>query len=133
MLFNNPILRNWYTDTMDVYRVESVRNGNIDSQERVKVNTSPIPCRIYEAQKKGLNTGNTVAGLTSEEKLSCDIDVDLKAGDELYVIRGGNIGMINEPDRYLAGKVHSYYDPIGGVMSGLQHKEVGLLLDTIVR
>ena len=54
MIFDNPIFRNWYTDTMDIYRVVSVEEGNVDRQERKKVNDAPIPCRIYHTEKEAL-------------------------------------------------------------------------------
>lgn len=42
MLFDNPLFADWYTDTMDVYRVIAVKDGSITRQERKKVG-SEIP------------------------------------------------------------------------------------------
>ena len=117
---------------MDIYRVALVQHGNVTEQVREKINDSPIPCRIYSTQKKGPIMTDNAAKVTSEEKLSCDLSVDIAAGDELRIIRGGNLGHVNEPERYFAGKPQKYYDPVGGILSGLNHKEVGLLLEEIV-
>lgn len=133
MLFNNPIFKGWYTDTVDIYRVEAVKTGSVTMQERRKVNASPVPCRVYSTQKSGPNMTDSAARTRSEEKLACDLSVDLQSGDELYIIRGGNLGHANQSERYFAGKPQKYYDPVGGVMSGLQHQEAGLLQDEIVR
>lgn len=133
MLFNNPIFRGWYTDTMDIYRVEAAMADGITAQERRKVNTSPVLCRVYSAQKNGTNMTDNAARVRSEEKLACDLSVDVQAGDELHIIRGGALGHANQSERYFAGKPQKYYDPVGGAMSGLQHQEVGLLMDEIVR
>lgn len=133
MLSNNPYFAKWYTDTMDIYRVEAVQKNSVTVQERRKVNASPVPCRLYSLQKNGPAMADTGARARSEEKLACDLTVDLKQGDELMVVRGGNLGYANQPERYFAGTAWGYYDPVGGAMSGLQHQEVGLLRDEIVR
>lgn len=39
-------------------------------------------------------------------------------GDELYVIRGGNLGHANQGVRYTAGPPARYYDPVGSVSTG---------------
>lgn len=132
MLFSNPIFSGWYTDTMDIYRVTSVRKGNITAQERKKVNNSPIPCRIYSSKKDGPVMSETASRERASEKLACDLHVDVRAGDELLIVRGGALGYRNQPERYFAGNPASYYDPVGGALTGLQHKEVGLLKDNLI-
>ena len=79
MIFNNPIFSNWYTDTVDIYRVVAVSHGNLDRQERQKVNVAPVPCRIYHTEKGGPNMTNTGARERSSEKLGCDLSVDIQA------------------------------------------------------
>lgn len=133
MLFNNPIFAGWYTDTVDIYRVVPVTKGSLTTQERRKVNDEPIPCRIYSASKSSPSMTDNAARVRGEDKLACDLDVDIRAGDELQVVRGGNLGHANQTERYFAGEPQSYYDPVGGALTGLQHKEVGLLLENIVR
>ncbi len=133
MILNNTIFSGWYTDTADIYRVVTVKKGNISSQERRKVNKSPIPCRVYSRPKDGPSMKSTAAREQSSEKLACDLSVDIQAGDELMIVRGGFLGHNNEPERFLAGHPVPYYDPVGGALTGLQHKEIGLLADNIIK
>lgn len=132
MIFNNPIFSNWYTDTVDIYRVVTMSNGNLDRQERQRINDAPIPCRIYKPEKGGPNMTGTAARERSSEKMACDLSVDIQAGDELLIVRGGNLGYKNKQERYFAGNPVQYYDPVGGALTGLQHKEVGLLMDNVI-
>ena len=131
MLFDNPLFENWYTDSMTIYRNVDVTHGNVDKKER-KLMAERIPCRIYSKQKGGLKMRQTAASSESVDKLACDLNVEIRAGDELHVIRGGMLGMHGEPERYLADRPHPYYDPVGGVLSGLEHQEVVLVADEIV-
>lgn len=131
MLFDNPIFGDWYTDLMDVYRNMDVVHGNMDGKERGKV-LEKVPCRIYSVKKNGPRMRQTGAVTDSIDKLACDLAVTLKAGDELHVIRGGMLGIQEEPERYFADKPHPYYDPVGGVLSGLEHQEVALLTEEII-
>lgn len=133
MLFDNPIFAGWYTDTVDIYRVSAQKQGNVTRQERQKVNTAPVLCRIYSPKKGGPVMTDNASRERASEKLACDLSVDIRAGDELQVIRGGALGHANQPERYVAGAPVAYYDPVGGGMTGLEHKEVGLLKDNIVR
>lgn len=68
----------------------------------------------------------------SIDKLACNLDVDVKAGDELLVIRGGMLGVNKDPERYFADKPNPYYDPVAGVLSGLEHQEIVLLVDETI-
>lgn len=131
MLFDNPIFASWYTDTMNVYRVEDVKEGNVTKKQRVLM-LENVPCRVYSAQIHGPAMKETAARSQTAEKLSCDLSVDIKAGDELRIVRGGGLGINNSSEQYFAGKPQQYYDPIGGALSGLQHQEVGLLMDKII-
>ena len=128
MLFSD-----WYTDTVDVYRVISSipGGGNLTHDKRVKVGTA-IPCRVYSSQIKGASPQGTAAVDRKEDKLACDIGTDICIGDELIVTRGGRIGGV-KTERYLAGKPQDFYDPVGLVNTGLDHMEVGLLADNIAR
>lgn len=128
---DNPIFSNWYTDTVDIYRVVSVKVGNITTQERQQVG-SAIPCRVYNSQKNGPNMTDTAARTQSTDKLACDLSADIQAGDELFVTRGGALGKTGAPERYFAGNPQQYYDPVGGALTGLEHQEVGLFMQNIV-
>ena len=100
MILNNPIFSTWYTDTADIYRTVPVKEGNLTRQERQKVNPSPVPCRIYRPEKGPPAMEKTAARKQSSEKMSCDLSVDIRAGDELLIVRGGNLGHANNPERY---------------------------------
>lgn len=131
MLYNNPLFAGWYTDTVDIFRVENNLKGNLSSQKRKKINKMPIPCRVYTTQKSAPNMNGIAARTVGTDKLSCDIEVDIQKGDELEVIRGGNIGFQDSTERYFAGGGQIYRDPVGGIMAGLEHREVTLLTDEI--
>lgn len=64
--------------------------------------------------------------------MACDLSADIRAGDELRIIRGGNLGHLNLQERYFAGEPMYYYDPVGGALTGLEHQEIGLLEENIV-
>ena len=57
---------------------------------------------------------------------------ELRETVQLLIVRGGNLCQANQPERYFAGHPVPYLDPVGGVLTGLQHKEVGLLEDNII-
>lgn len=129
---DNPIFRSWYTDTVDVWRVVPVMDGNVTVQERQQTGFA-IPCRVYSSQRSGPGMTDTAARIQASDKLACDLGVDIRAGDELYITRGGMLGRRAEPERYFAGAPQSYYDPVGGALTGLEHQEIGLLMQNIVR
>ncbi|WP_276855477.1 hypothetical protein [Enterocloster lavalensis] len=131
MLFDNPVFEGWYTDSMDVYRNVDVSSGNLDGKKRRLVQEK-IPCRIYSVKKNGPRMRQTAAMTDSVDKLACDLSVEIKAGDELHVVRGGMLGVQGDPERYFADRLHPYYDPVGGVLSGLEHQEVALLTEEII-
>ncbi len=132
MLFDNPIFNNWYTDSMTIYRNIDVKASNVDKKQRAMISEN-IPCRVYSSQKNGPSMTNTASSLRESDKAACDLQVEIKPGDELFIIRGGMLGMQREPERYFAGKVQPYYDPVGGVLSGLEHQEIALLQDNIIK
>ncbi len=131
MLFDNPVFEGWYTESMDVYRNVDVSSGNLDGKKRRLVQEK-IPCRIYSVKKNGPRMRQTAAMTDSVDKLACDLSVEIKAGDELHVVRGGMLGVQGDPERYFADRPHPYYDPVGGVLSGLEHQEVALLTEEII-
>ena len=131
MLFDTPVFEGWYTDSMDVYRNVDVSSGNLDGKKRRLVQEK-IPCRIYSVKKNGPRMRQTAAMTDSIDKLACDLSVEIKAGDELHVVRGGMLGIQGDPERYFADRPHPYYDPVGGVLSGLEHQEVALLTEEII-
>lgn len=116
----------WYTDTMDIWRTVSTKDGSLTRMERQQVLTG-IPCRIYTTQPKGPAMSQTAASITQTEKLACALTVDLRAGDELHVHRGGRLGKSFRESRYFAGEPQLYPEPFGAVLPGLAHQEITLL------
>lgn len=86
---NNPILAEWYTDTADIYRVVTEAAGQCIFAGPKKINTVPIPCRVYSSKRDGPAMTGTAAAERSTEKMACDLFLDIQPGDELEVTRGG--------------------------------------------
>lgn len=116
----------WYTDRMDIYRATDVKEGALTRKERVKVQKD-VPCRIYRPGARGPAMSQTAASVTSESKLACDNSVDICAGDELHITRGGMLGQTGKALRFFAGRPEKYYEPFGAVMPELSHQEIILL------
>lgn len=125
MLFND-----WYTDTVDVVRITTFKVGNVSRESRSKVNNEPIPCRVYRTNLQGEIPQRTSSVDRHTDKLACDINTDIREGDELIVTRGGLVGGTTT-ERYLAGKPQHFYDPVGMAHTGLDHMEVALLADNL--
>lgn len=122
----------WYTDTVDVYRVTPVKKGNLTTHERTQVSAG-IPCRIYQESDHGISMQPQAAKISQTDKLACDNDVDIKAGDELLITRGGALGKSREVIRAFAGEPSYYYEPFGAVIPGLAHQEITLLQEERVK
>ena len=125
MLFDS-----WYTDTVEIYRATSTTFAGLDTQIREKV--GECRGRIYQSQKNSINTKDTAAEGRSEDKLAVPLGVDIRQGDELRIIRGGAIGYGGPSERYFAGRPMPYYDPVGGLLTGLEHQEIGLMQREVV-
>lgn len=131
------VMSSWYTDLVDIFRVAEVTEDGLTRQKRVQI-AQDVPCRVYSSQVGNLSVRDTAATIRASEKLSCSVDVDIMAGDELMVLRGGNLkgrlfARTPQRVRYLAGEPQDFYDPVGGARTTLEHKEVGLLRDNIAR
>lgn len=118
--------QDWYTDTVDVYRVQDVSDGALTRKKRVQV-LSGIPCRVYEDNERAVRMAQTAAGIEQESKLACGNDADIRAGDELIVHRGGGLKKAAFDTRAFAGDPHYYFEPFGAVLPGLAHQEIRLL------
>ena len=110
----------WYTDTVDIYRVVASLDGNITRHNRTLIQMG-VPCRIYRERSHSLNFSQTSASIQQNQMLACDNSVDIRPGDELIVHRGG-IG----DSRCFAGETNHYYEPFGAVIPGLAHQEISL-------
>lgn len=122
----------WYTDTAEIYRVQAKTLGGLTTQERVQVATG-VPCRIYHAGKAPISMTQTAAHVQQTDKLMCSTDVDLQAGDELIIRRGGGLGKTVQTLRAFAGQTALYFEPFGAVIPGLAHMEVPLLQQELVK
>ena len=116
----------WYTDTMSIYRVQETMDGNLTRHERVQVSEN-IPCRIYQSDNRPINMAETAANLKESDHLACDLSVDVRAGDELVITRGGRLGKPGPTIRAFAGEPNLYYEPFGAIIPGLAHQEIRLL------
>ena len=124
------VFSEWYTDSVDVYRVEDVTDGYITKQKRKKQDTHA--CRVYRSQKSGPVLNSEAAKIVSQEVMAVELGTDIRSGDELIITRGGNLGK-TATSRYFAGDIMPYYEPVGGMFNGLAHIEVGLLQEEVIK
>lgn len=118
--------RDWYTDAVDVWRVTKKKTGNLTRQEREKV-LEAVPCRVYRSDDRGPAMTSTASYIKQTNRLALDLSVDVHAGDELIITRGGGLGYAEEVIRAFAGTPNRYYEPFGAVIPGLAHQEIILL------
>lgn len=124
--------KDWYTDLMDIYRVTEVQDGALTRHEREQV-AADIPCRIYQSDSKAVSMTQTAANVQQQDKLACDVLVDVRAGDELMIHRGKRIGKPGPTIRAFAGDPTLYYEPFGAIIPGLAHQEIRLLQEERVK
>lgn len=117
---------NWYTDLMDVYRVQSSKNGNLTKKNRQQI-LADVPCRIYQSDSKSIRMEQTAAHIHQEDRVACDVSVAIQAGDELLIRRGAMLGKSGVIIRAFAADPNLYFEPFGAVMPGLAHQEIRLL------
>ena len=118
--------KDWYTDAMDVYRNVAVQDGNLTHQERQQV-LAGVPCRVYQSDSRPIGLTQTAASIQQNDQLACDIAVDVRAGDELIITRGGKLGKPGPTIRAFAADPNLYYEPFGAIIPGLSHQEIRLL------
>lgn len=116
----------WYTDTVDIYRVTDVADGALTRHERQLV-AEGVPCRVYRSGDNPIRMQQTAANVQQTDKLACGLDVDIHAGDELIVTRGAKLGRSGPVTRAFAADPVYYYEPFGAVIPGLAHQEIPLL------
>lgn len=122
----------WYTDTVDVYRVENQTTNNLTTQQRVLV-SSGTRCRVYQSDNQPINMQLASAYFKQADRLMCDVGVDIQPGDELIIHRGAVLGKTAPDIRAFAADPNLYYEPFGAVMPGLAHQEIRLLQQEIVK
>lgn len=115
----------WYTDTMDIYRVVKSMQGNLTKQSREQVGEA-IPCRVYRSSDRPMQARQTAASNEQQLMLACDNSVEILPGDEIIVHRGGGLGKADPDLRAFASDPTRYYEPFGAVIPGLAHQQVFL-------
>ena len=79
--------RDWYTDTVDIWRVVPVQDGSLTRHERRELYRN-IPCRLYQVEAPEVRMSQAAASADQKDWLQCDNEVDIQAGDELIIHRG---------------------------------------------
>ena len=103
-----------------------MKDGNLTRQKRQQV-LENIPCRIYQSDNKPINMTQTASSISQNDHLACDVSVDIHAGDELIITRGGKLGRQGPTIRAFASDPNLYYEPFGAIMPGLAHQEIRLM------
>lgn len=124
--------RDWYTDRMDIYRVQAVKDGSLTRHERQKI-AEDIPCRVYQIDAARLELTQTAASSTQKDWVQCDNSVDVRAGDELRIFRGKGLGKQVPELRAFAADPNHFFEPFGAVIPGLAHQEIPLLQEERVK
>ena len=60
----------WYTDTVDIYRVTTYKQGNLTRRERGEALYTGVPCRVYQSDSKAINMTQTAADIRQDDKLA---------------------------------------------------------------
>lgn len=118
--------RDWYTDTVDVWRVQAQTTNNLTKNERVQI-LSGVPCRVYQMSINPIEMSATSATAKQNNWLQCDNSVDIQAGDQLIIHRGAGLGKEVASTRAFASDPNYYFEPFGAVMPGLAHQEIRLM------
>lgn len=124
--------RDWYTDTVDIWRVSEVKDGALTRHERKQI-AAGIPCRVYQMGDGRIQMEPTAARVEQGHWLQCDNLVDIEAGDELLIHRGAGLGKEVKRIRAFASEPNHYFEPFGAVLPGLAHQEIRLLQEERVR
>lgn len=124
MNLRNP-MNKWYTDRMDIFRVEEYSENYITYHKLVLV-ASKVPCRIYRSPATFTEMTMTKSEKLNGDKLACNIGVDIEDGDKLVVYRGNKLGYSRDISLYIAGDPVQQYEPVGGVSNRIDHQEIPL-------
>lgn len=124
--------RDWYTDTMDIYRVAPVQDGALTRQERTQI-AKGVRCRQYCASASGPHMTQTAASVAEQDYVQCDNAVDVQAGDELHIHQGGALGKVLAETQVFAGEPQYFFEPFGAVAPGLAHQEIRILREERVK
>lgn len=122
----------WYTDTVDIWRVVPTTTNNLTSNTLTELYTA-VPCRIYQSDSQPIGMEQTAAHIKQNDRLMCDTSVDIQAGDQLIIHRGAGLGYTLPDIRAFAADPNMYFEPFGAVIPGLAHQEIRLLQQEIVK
>lgn len=119
--------KQWYTDLFKVFRsVQVDKLGVTENTKRILISKDNCG-RVYRKSSPNLTNNPQASELSFNDQLMCETDLDIRAGDEIVVLRGYFIGKCNnEGDVYIAGEPADYYTPFGGVAPDVEHKQVPL-------
>lgn len=118
--------QDWYTDTVDIWRVTPTTTNGLTTNTREQIYTG-IPCRIYQSDNQPINMDQSAAYVKQADRLMCDTSVDIRAGDQLIIHRGACLGKTAPDIRAFAADPNLYFEPFGAVLPGLAHQEIRLL------
>lgn len=118
--------QDWYTDTVDIWRVTQTTVNSLTTNTLAQLYTA-VPCRIYQSDSAPINMEQTAAHIKQADRLMCDTAVDIQAGDQLIIHRGAGLGRTAPDIRAFAADPNLYFEPFGAVIPGLAHMEVRLL------
>ena len=113
----------WYEDLMDVYRLQDVKKGNVKSQQLVLV-YEKVECKMYRTAQAGLTQSETSGSINESNSVAYSTDITINAGDEIHLWQYGETDKPYE--KYIAGKEKEYKGEVGGVDTGLQHKQCSI-------
>lgn len=116
----------WYTDTVDVYRVMEQKSGNLTRHTRKQI-LAAVPGRIYRSDEQPITPTQDSAFTRQADKLMLAPDTDIRAGDELIIHKGAKLGRNVENIRAFAAEPSYFFEPFGAVIPGLAHMEIRLL------
>ncbi len=121
-----------YTDLVDVYRAVQAKDGELTRMERQKVGSS-IPCRVYVSTQRPIQMSPEAATSSRTSKLAAAPDADIKAGDELRVLRGAAVGVDLGVLRAFAAQPVIYPDLFNRASTGMSHMSVELMSEEWVK
>lgn len=118
--------QDWYTDTVDVFRIQPETNGALTRNHREQV-LAGVACRVFQIDAPSIRMNQTAAAEEQQDWLQCDNTVDIRAGDELLIHRGAKLGAKTPVIRAFAASPNYFFEPFGAVVPGLAHQEIRLL------
>lgn len=92
--------QDWYTDTVDIWRVVSTTTNSLTTNELTELYTA-VPCRIYQSDNQPINMEQTAAHVKQADRLMCDTSVDIQPGDQLIIHRGQGWERLHPPSEPL--------------------------------